>query len=854
MKFSKIACVALLSASISTVALATKLEDVQSTKMEEATKTAAYKEIIKAVNSLKAIGYDNLKNWNGDKVGEGANKLSADLNTKIYNALEVIKKQKDAIKGKEDITLKVIGDSTLKITQQGEIKILIKGDDNTAVNGGGDQELTLSLETFKNGNKDKIAKIFAENNRDVWQKFIKAFEEEHNKEQEKRKGLLNIAALELAKDLAKDKPESITGIQDEYTAYVENKNNVENAINVDIKSKQEAVKTAQTGLSTAIKGVDNKLVTLSSTTDNEKIKEQEKSVSKIHNQINTAAAKNSNTPEENIEKATALKAAINAGVKLQTKTAGGRDLTIADIDAILAGTASKDDFDNGNAPDLSGDANKAKVLNALLGDVSQSTGAAIVTKNAQTAIEKVIDEIEKVETAKTNLSDSNKLMAKFKDVVAKATSDEGIANAKSKALDDVIKQVAKKQKTADDLKTAQQELKNAANARATGVTKVANLEEKQGEVLGSFTDTVLANDTVKSIVTSYNAKELADTAKALNTSIEQSQRSQNKGTSTDIIMFNTGLATNTRLAKLSNPFNADLALAQAINELEGETFADAGDSLSSVIKEYTNRFNHDNNLWGNIFGGKGKIKDSANPSIWGVTLGYDKAFDNTIVGGFINYAKVQSKDSQVRSESDNYSFGVYSRSYFDQSEIDAKIGYGFGRNELSRHAMDSKIGTSTGKYDSKFFDVDVEYGYVFGLGNAMFIKPIAGLSYTHIKHDGFTEDGNVPAIFGNTTLKTLKAKLGSEFRVYTDNAGYFYITPGVERELSKSANDLSVKFVGSSKDVVFDADKKKNTYITLKTGAEFKITNNLSTNINFGAKAKAKEQYYNGTLGVSYKF
>ncbi|WP_176325081.1 autotransporter outer membrane beta-barrel domain-containing protein [Campylobacter mucosalis] len=492
---------------------------------------------------------------------------------------------------------------------------------------------------------------------------------------------------------------------------------------------------------------------------------------------------------------------------------------------------------------------KEKVLNALIGDVGRQEGAANMTNKAKQEIEKVTNKINDVSDKETELKASNDLMAKFEDVVAKATSDESITATKSTDL-----KLAIESKDTDQIKTAQQELKNAANARATGVTKVANLEEKQGEVLGSFTDTVLANDTVKSIVTSYNAKELADTAKALNTSIEQSQRSQNKGTSTDIIMFNTGLATNTRLAKLSNPFNADLALAQAINELEGETFADAGDSLSSVIKEYTNRFNHDNNLWGNIFGGKGKIKDSANPSIWGVTLGYDKAFDNTIVGGFINYAKVQSKDSQVRSESDNYSFGVYSRSYFDQSEIDAKIGYGFGRNELSRHAMDSKIGTSTGKYDSKFFDVDVEYGYVFGLGNAMFIKPIAGLSYTHIKHDGFTEDGNVPAIFGNTTLKTLKAKLGSEFRVYTDNAGYFYITPGVERELSKSANDLSVKFVGSSKDVVFDADKKKNTYITLKTGAEFKITNNLSTNINFGAKAKAKEQYYNGTLGVSYKF
>ncbi|QCD45309.1 autotransporter outer membrane beta-barrel domain-containing protein [Campylobacter mucosalis] len=851
MKFSKIACVALLSASISTVALADndQLTGLLSAKNYQATKEAAYQNIMKAIKDLQNIKYANLKNWNGDAAGDGKNGLSAELNTKIYNALKTIKDNKENIKGLEKLEV-ASGTSKLTIETNGDIKLIITEDSgkHTAVNNGGSDAITLTLEDFKSGsgqNNDKIEKMFADNNKDVWDKFIEEFIKEHNRLKASRDSEINTEALNLVKAAG-----GVVDPDDQYSAFIENKSTIDNAIKADIAAKEKAVTDAQGKVDEAVKKVVADNLNLLRK-DNAGIIKQAEAINALAKQLDDAKLLESKQ-ENNIQKATALKAAIDAGVKLKRKNAEATLLTKDDIDAILAGGAGKvkvvaGDFD-GNANDLTGDANIGTVLNALIGEVGVS-GALQAKEIAKTEIEKITQEIEKVDTANGELKKSNKLMTDTDKTIATITSSEEIAFFKSTALDNAIQN-----KQSNQIKTAQQELKNAANARATGVTKVANLEEKQGEVLGSFTDTVLANDTVKSIVTTYDAKELADTAKALNTSIEQSQRSQNKGTSTDIIMFNTGLATNTRLAKLSNPFNADLALAQAINELEGETFADAGDSLSSVIKEYTNRFNHDNNLWGNIFGGKGKIKDSANPSIWGVTLGYDKAFDNTIVGGFINYAKVQSKDSQVRSESDNYSFGVYSRSYFDQSEIDAKIGYGFGRNELSRHAMDSKIGTSTGKYDSKFFDVDVEYGYVFGLGNAMFIKPIAGLSYTHIKHDGFTEDGNVPAIFGNTNLKTLKAKLGSEFRVYTDNASYFYITPGVERELSKSTNDLSVKFVGSSKDVVFDADKKKNTYITLKTGAEFKITNNLSTNINFGAKAKAKEQYYNGTLGVSYKF
>ncbi|MGP1485785.1 MAG: autotransporter outer membrane beta-barrel domain-containing protein [Campylobacter sp.] len=65
---------------------------------------------------------------------------------------------------------------------------------------------------------------------------------------------------------------------------------------------------------------------------------------------------------------------------------------------------------------------------------------------------------------------------------------------------------------------------------------------------------------------------------------------------------------------------------------------------------------------------------------------------------------------------------------------------------------------------------------------------------------------------------------------------------------------MNIRFANANKDIKFDADKKKYTYFAFKTGAEFKVTNNLSTNINFGVKARSKNQFYNGTLGLSYKF
>ena len=435
----------------------------------------------------------------------------------------------------------------------------------------------------------------------------------------------------------------------------------------------------------------------------------------------------------------------------------------------------------------------------------------------------------------TKAGDAETAMATVKtDAAAVKTHDDAIKTA----TENIAKQKAK--------------VKEISNTRAKAIATSENLDKGESDVLTALSDIFDSNARVESIIVGESADDVAEGVSELHSTLDSATKSLNKGNFTDIVIFNTNLATNTRLAKLSNPYNGNLALAYAVKNMAGEKFADNGsDALSSVVKEYTNRYNYDNNLWGNVFGGKAKVKDAANTDVYGFTLGYDKAFDNTIVGGFFTLAKAQSDGNNVKNDADNYSFGVYTRSYFGQNELDSKFAYGFAKNTLKTKS--SLIGDNEGKYDSKYFDIALDYGYVFDIGNAKFVKPIFGLEYTNLKNDSFTAGGPVELNFAKTSVKTLNAKLGAEFRAYTEKGDYFYVTPGIERELSKSADDSVLNFAGS-RNVTFDADKKKYTYATLKTGAEFKITDSLSTNINFGVKARSKNQFYNGTLGLSYKF
>ena len=540
-----------------------------------------------------------------------------------------------------------------------------------------------------------------------------------------------------------------------------------------------------------------------------------------------------------------------------TKTKATAEKTLADSVKALQTGADKDKVAL-KGTDATSIAKQAEAVTAAKTELT--TAAAGSDDGAKKdALKKAIEAGVPVENAgkKLTAADVDKLSTTDLGTVAtasvtKATDAETAMNtvktdaAAVKTQDDAIKTAT------ENIAKQKAKVKEISNTRAKAIATSENLNKGESDVLSALSDVFDSNARVESIIADESADDVAEGVSELHSTLDTATKSLNKGNFTDIVIFNTNLATNTRLAKLSNPYNGNLALAYAVKNMAGEKFADNGsNALSSVVKEYTNRYNYDNNLWGNVFGGKAKVKDAANTDVYGFTLGYDKAFDNTIIGGFFTLAKAQSDGNNVKNDADNYSFGVYTRSYFGQNELDSKFAYGFAKNTLKTKT--SLIGDNEGKYDSKYFDIALDYGYVFDIGNAKFVKPIFGLEYTNLKNDSFTAGGPVELNFAKTSVKTLNAKLGAEFRAYTEKGDYFYVTPGIERELSKSADDGVINFAGS-RDVTFDADKKKYTYATLKTGAEFKITDSLSTNINFGIKARSKNQFYNGTLGLSYKF
>ncbi|WP_069637832.1 autotransporter outer membrane beta-barrel domain-containing protein [Campylobacter pinnipediorum] len=384
-----------------------------------------------------------------------------------------------------------------------------------------------------------------------------------------------------------------------------------------------------------------------------------------------------------------------------------------------------------------------------------------------------------------------------------------------------------------------------ATRELDGISK--NVAESLGDISA---DNEVLN---KLFLTNGTKKEnIVKIVENVTSSVTTSVDSMAKISNVDIIKFNTDLSTATRLASLSNPFNADLALASAIKHLKDDSFASADDSaLISIVREYTDRFNYDNNLWGSVLGGKTSAKNGANPKIFGVTLGYDKRFDNMIVGATTTYTQTKADKSDVELKGKNIQLGLYTRGYFDENEVDARINFNFGDNKVKRT---TSIGKTDGKFDSFATSFDLTYGRIYQLDNDLMIKPLGGVGYTYLKTKSFAEKGEGALSYSSITTKVANLKAGVELRKYVESGKYFYVTPGVEREIFKNVKDPIVKFIGAENGIKLVGDDKKNTYFTLQTGANFNLTDSLSTNINFGTKLGSKNKFYNGTIGVNYKF
>ncbi|BEK37068.1 hypothetical protein B11476_07710 [Campylobacter coli] len=312
------------------------------------------------------------------------------------------------------------------------------------------------------------------------------------------------------------------------------------------------------------------------------------------------------------------------------------------------------------------------------------------------------------------------------------------------------------------------------------------------------------------------------------------------------------MAISNRLAKFSNPYST-IKLAS----LAWEKFA-AGEGIASDSTFSYGARAYENNIWANVIGGA-NIIDSNSGSLYGVSVGYDRLIgEETILGAYLTYANSETKTSTIEQKSDNLQFGLYSRTLYNNSEFDFKAYAQFAWTDQNRLIAQT---INSSDFTRKFLGASGSYGYVFDIGNDLYIKPLAGLNIYYSLTPNYKENGPYAQHVRSQSNFDASIEAGAEFRKYLSKESYIYATPKIEQYIITSGDHYTARFLGSPTSFTINGSDKKKTYGSLIVGGDVNIKNAWAFTFSAGVKHllsgkvnNESETYLSGNIGLKYQF
>ncbi|ECR3050525.1 autotransporter domain-containing protein [Campylobacter coli] len=312
------------------------------------------------------------------------------------------------------------------------------------------------------------------------------------------------------------------------------------------------------------------------------------------------------------------------------------------------------------------------------------------------------------------------------------------------------------------------------------------------------------------------------------------------------------MAISNRLAKFSNPYST-IKLAS----LAWEKFA-AGEGIASDSTFSYGARAYENNIWTNVIGGA-NIIDSNSGSLYGVSVGYDRLIgEETILGAYLTYANSETKTSTIEQKNDNLQFGLYSRMLYNNSEFDFKTYAQFGWTDQNRLIAQT---INSSDFTRKFLGASGSYGYVFDIGNDLYIKPLVGLNLYYSLTPNYNENGPYAQHVRSQSNFDASIEVGAEFRKYLSKESYIYATPKIEQYIITSGDHYTARFLGSPTSFTINGSDKKKTYGSLIVGGDVNIKNAWAFTFSAGVKHllsgkvnNESETYLSGNIGLKYQF
>jgi outer membrane autotransporter protein len=239
---------------------------------------------------------------------------------------------------------------------------------------------------------------------------------------------------------------------------------------------------------------------------------------------------------------------------------------------------------------------------------------------------------------------------------------------------------------------------------------------------------------------------------------------------------------------------------------DGKVQLAANGDTSGLFTEATKRYG----MWTKVFGSHGSqdMQDGYagyHANSWGVAYGLDTLLSNDwIVGGALTYANTNVDLSDFRSGDSSkiktYQLTGYATRDFGNWYLESMLAYAKQQYNGSRDT--TVTGVANSDFNGEQISSRITAGYAIALNRALTLTPYAGVEYTYLKQDAYTETGagalslSVDGQSANRTRSVLGAKLGTELKA----SNGLIVSPSVHvawrHEFNNSGIDSAATFTG----------------------------------------------------------
>lgn len=310
------------------------------------------------------------------------------------------------------------------------------------------------------------------------------------------------------------------------------------------------------------------------------------------------------------------------------------------------------------------------------------------------------------------------------------------------------------------------------------------------------------------------------------------------------------MAVSGRVAAARNPFGN---VAQGY---VGGYYADLESDMPLPLYYANDGYN--NGFWGDFIGGINSI-DGENGALYGLTLGYDKQFESTLLGFYASYVVGSLNDKVIEQDSHNIQVGVYGS--FNQRDIEVNFKV-YGQVSPTDLTATRGAGEAEASFNRLYAGVSANVGKIFSFNeNKTFLMPFIGENYYYAHTPAYDESGYSALSVSSTNNHALSFDVGVDFRQYLGENSFIYVIPSIERYVVNTGTDYTAGFLGS--DVTFSVagKSKTKTYGQALLGGNINVSEKFNVNLSLGVKQilggkvdEKNETYLTGNLGFKYKF